>query len=81
MQMLSQVGVDRIKVGNPVVRKVASNIEHLVKLKNRPKLLCHIRNRMDDLEVRISFNLGGTASTKEVTQEVIKNYREIYDHS
>jgi len=24
---------------------------------------------------------GGTASTKEVTQEVIKNYRESYDYS
>jgi hypothetical protein len=34
-----------------------------------------------DLEVRVSFDLGGTASTKEVTREVIKNYREIYDHS
>ena len=38
VQMLSQVGVDRIEV-------------------------------------------GGTASTKEVTQEVIKNYRESYDYS
>jgi len=28
-----------------------------------------------------TFDLGGTASTKEVTREVIKNYREIYDHS
>jgi len=34
-----------------------------------------------DLEVRVSFDLGDTASTKEVTREVIKNYREIYDHS
>ena len=34
-----------------------------------------------DLEVRVNFDLGGTASTKEVTREVIKNYREIYDHS
>lgn len=128
VQMLSQVGVDRIEVGNPVVRKVASNIGRLVKIKNKSKLLCHIRNRMDDLkaaiesgvdginiictvdkqrldamgcsleqyleklrglvllakehdlEVRASFDLGGTASTKEVTREVIKNYREIYDH-
>jgi len=33
------------------------------------------------LGVRVSLDLGGTASTKKVTREVIKNYREIYDHS
>ena len=59
VQMLSQVGVDRIEVGNPVVRKVASNIGHLVKLKNRPKLLCHIRNRMDDLKAAIESGVDG----------------------
>jgi len=59
VQMLSRVGVERIEVGNPVVRKVASNIEYLVKLKNRPKLLCHIRNRMDDLKAAIESGVEG----------------------
>ena len=59
VQMLSQVGVDRIEVGNPVVRKVASNIGHLVKIKNKPKLLCHIRNRMDDLKAAIESGVDG----------------------
>ena len=59
VQMLSQVGVDRIEVGNPVVRKVANNIGHLVKLKNRPKLLCHIRNTMDDLKAAIESGVAG----------------------
>jgi len=59
VQMLSQVGVDRIEVGNPVARKVANNIEHLTKLKNRPKLLCHIRNRIDDLKAAIENGVDG----------------------
>lgn len=29
----------------------------------------------------LTFDLGGTASTKDVTQEVIKNYKENYDHN
>lgn len=29
----------------------------------------------------ITFDLGGTVSTKETTQEVIKNYKENYDHN
>lgn len=28
-----------------------------------------------------TFDVGGTASTKEVTREVIRNYRETYAHS
>ena len=60
VQMLSQVGVERIEVGNPVVRKAAGNIERLVNIKNRPKLLCHIRNRMDDLKAAIESGVDGT---------------------
>lgn len=29
----------------------------------------------------VTFDLGGSASTQEVTKQVIKNYRKIYDHN
>lgn len=67
--MLTQIGVDRIEIGNPVEKKVAENIRHIAQIKNRPRLLSHIRNRIEDLEAAIRCGIDGVNILCTVDQQ------------
>src|SRR3989338_6883257 len=59
VKLLSKIGVDRIEVGNPVIGEVRKSIIKLVQIPQRPLIISHVRNRMQDLTLAIDSGIDG----------------------
>jgi homocitrate synthase len=57
--LLTLIGVERVEVGNPIGESVAQEIRALVRIKNRPRLLCHVRNRTPDIQAATECGVDG----------------------
>ena len=57
--MLSAIGVDKAEVGNPVNREVSLLIRNLLEIENRPPLLAHSRNRVEDAAAAMESRVEG----------------------
>lgn len=70
---LSEIGVERIEVGNPISDDVLKTIKTLSSLKAPQKLLCHVRNRKEDVLRALSLPVVGVNILCTVDSERIKS--------
>ena len=59
LKLLSKIGVDRIEVGNPVVDEIRKTVTKLVQIPQRPPIISHVRNRLEDLTLAIESGIDG----------------------
>jgi len=59
VRFLSRIGVDRIEVGNPIVGKVQDTIRQLTAMKDRSRMLAHVRNRLSDIQAAQASGVEG----------------------
>lgn len=59
LKYLSNIGVDRIEVNNPLKEETRQAIKTLSKVKVRSKILCHIRNKTEDVNAAIHTSIDG----------------------
>jgi len=57
--LLYDIRVDSAEVGNPIVPEIFNDLRKLSKMKKRPLLMAHIRNKKTDLEAAIKAGIDG----------------------
>ncbi|MDQ3239325.1 MAG: LeuA family protein [bacterium] len=59
LKLQSEIGVDTVEVGNPIVSEIRKDVLVLGRIKDRPLMMCHIRNRADDLKAVLGLGVEG----------------------
>jgi homocitrate synthase len=59
LALLTDIGVDRVELGNPASPQTADEIRALARVQDRPRLLCHVRNKEGDLQAAAACGIEG----------------------
>lgn len=59
IEILGAIGVDRVEVSNPFGQETRETLEQLIRIKNRPTFLAHVRNRSTDIQAAIELGVEG----------------------